>query len=603
MTNVVSHIGGNKVLKVFTLLSFFSIFFSQAQHRQTALSTVKEIEGFNRIPQEKIFIHYTSTLAFAGEYLHYKIYCINEENGKLSSISKIAYIRLINEKGESIIKHKIVLRDGTGEGDVFIPVSIPSGSYKIIGYTQWMLNVSESYFFAGDVSILNPYQGNQQKILPDAIEADSLNTKTESEESRIVESSVNNLVSISLTTKEFNKRSMVGIKVKNETSALGDYSISVRKVNEITSSPLLNTTNFVNTYRQQSTTSKKFSRKSVFLPEMRGELVYGKILSNNSSLPVSNIDVGFSIPESPHGIYVVSTDDEGSFVFSLDNNFEKRKGTVQILDKNKEQYQLQLEDMPEVNTKNLDMYKFAITPEVKKEIVKRSIYNQIEHSFYNLKPDTLKQIKKTLPFYGKFFEKYDLDDYTRFSTIRETIVEIIDRVRTRKTKDKKEVFAIQGDYAEKKDDKLLPLLLVDNTIVQEHEDIINYDARKVKSIGFITNVYYLGTKRYDGVIYVETLNNDFHEGYEKSYIKPITLEQPKERKSYYKQNYLIENDYDRIPDYRYQLLWQPKITLEAKEEQQIDFFTSDATGEFEISLEGFTSDGEPISLRKYFTVK
>ena len=43
--------------------------------------------------------------------------------------------------------------------------------------------------------------------------------------------------------------------------------------------------------------------------------------------------------------------------------------------------------------------------------------------------------------------------------------------------------------------------------------------------------------------------------------------------------------------------------LKLNNDNQISFFTSDKTGNFEIVLEGFTEDGIPISVKNYFEVK
>ncbi|MFT5761999.1 MAG: hypothetical protein ACI8WA_001123, partial [Polaribacter sp.] len=66
-------------------------------------------------------------------------------------------------------------------------------------------------------------------------------------------------------------------------------------------------------------------------------------------------------------------------------------------------------------------------------------------------------------------------------------------------------------------------------------------------------------------------------------------------------NYFNNNN-TRIPDFRNQLLWMPKIQIDEKK-LNINFFTSDNSGKFEISIEGFTEKGVPISIRRYFIVK
>jgi hypothetical protein len=46
------------------------------------------------------------------------------------------------------------------------------------------------------------------------------------------------------------------------------------------------------------------------------------------------------------------------------------------------------------------------------------------------------------------------------------------------------------------------------------------------------------------------------------------------------------------------LFWETCIQL-SSEEKELIFFTSDVTGVFEIIIEGFTNNLEPISIKKF----
>ena len=72
------------------------------------------------ISQERIFVHQNTSFLITGEYLYYKVYCLNNETNGLSNFSKIAYIELINSDRNTIFKHKIILKNGVGNGDYFI---------------------------------------------------------------------------------------------------------------------------------------------------------------------------------------------------------------------------------------------------------------------------------------------------------------------------------------------------------------------------------------------------------------------------------------------------------------------------------------------------
>ncbi|MFS4466310.1 TonB-dependent receptor plug domain-containing protein [Maribacter sp. 2210JD10-5] len=56
-------------------------------------------------------------------------------------------------------------------------------------------------------------------------------------------------------------------------------------------------------------------------------------------------------------------------------------------------------------------------------------------------------------------------------------------------------------------------------------------------------------------------------------------------------------------DYRTTLHWQPKIKTNENGEAQLEFYTGDSTGEYQIKVEGITFDGSPFSSSNIFTVE
>ncbi len=48
--------------------------------------------------------------------------------------------------------------------DFFISSDLKSGTYKLIGYTNWMLN-AENSFFQQDIHIINPYLELNQSVV------------------------------------------------------------------------------------------------------------------------------------------------------------------------------------------------------------------------------------------------------------------------------------------------------------------------------------------------------------------------------------------------------------------------------------------------------
>jgi hypothetical protein len=59
----------------------------------------------------------------------------------------------------------------------------------------------------------------------------------------------------------------------------------------------------------------------------------------------------------------------------------------------------------------------------------------------------------------------------------------------------------------------------------------------------------------------------------------------------------------RIPDRRNLLHWLPKVTLSKEGRRQLEFYTSDLTGDYTIVIEGLTKNGFAGSTEQTFTVK
>ena len=127
-------------------------------------------QGFNSIPQEHVYVHFSESLLFSGEHLLYKVYCLDNAERKLSNLSKMAYIALIGEDGNTVFRHKVRLSSGSGSGDFFVPTSVPTGSYKLLGYSEWMQNFGQKDFFQSDIYIVNPYQTTSGSYLEEPID-------------------------------------------------------------------------------------------------------------------------------------------------------------------------------------------------------------------------------------------------------------------------------------------------------------------------------------------------------------------------------------------------------------------------------------------------
>ncbi|WP_431243870.1 hypothetical protein ACQ9BO_05030 [Flavobacterium sp. P21] len=164
-----------------------------------------------KLYSENIFVHANNTTLVAGETLHCKFYCLNAPDNNFSSISKIAHVELVNNEKQIIFSNKIYLENGTSEGDFFIPTTIATGNYKLIVYTNWMLNNKISKASVTDLIIINPYiVSNKKQTQPTTQENGEKNTENQS--TAINSASKNQLFALEVDKKMRQKESKSFLK-------------------------------------------------------------------------------------------------------------------------------------------------------------------------------------------------------------------------------------------------------------------------------------------------------------------------------------------------------------------------------------------------------
>lgn len=548
---------------------------------------------------ENIFIHANTTLFVSGETLHCKLYCINSIRKTASSISKIAYIELIDQNKKSVFKSKIYLENGTGKGDFFIPTTYKSGNYKLISYTNWMLNSSLSNFFEMDITIINPFQPYSEEKTTAEIQTVNANNSLKTIDTLRINSISTTLFSLETDKETYRNREKINLTIKSLTPNLvkGSYSVSVRKIDNLPSKKQLDATAFIESYSQNKIPSLSHDTLS-FLPELRGELISGKISSKTGSKEVRNKTVALSIPGKYFAFKIVQTNQNGKFTFLLDKSPMSSSCVIQIMEEDRNDFNIELD-----NPNTVDLSSLIISPKLdlkaiyKKAIEQRSIASQIENAYY--KKDSLETELKPNSFFHNLEKDYILDDYTRFTTLKETLTEIILEMYYRKNNGKysihlKENLANSDFFG-------IPLILVDGLLIQDVDELFDYDARNIYKMSIVNQSYVYGPKIFGGILNIVTKNMDFQTKTTGDFIKPMNIDRPLSSKNYYNPEY-SDNNLDRIPDYRFQLLWNPEITLE-RELNYISFYTSDVSGQFEVVLDGMSNQGIPVTITKQFSVK
>ena len=115
--------------------------------------------------REKIYLQTDKSFYISGEICWFKSYVVDASLHKPFSLSKVAYVEILNRESKPVLQGKILLQQGIGSGSFFIPLYLPSGSYKIRAYTNWMKNFGPEYFFEKNITIVNTQKRDRDSVV------------------------------------------------------------------------------------------------------------------------------------------------------------------------------------------------------------------------------------------------------------------------------------------------------------------------------------------------------------------------------------------------------------------------------------------------------
>ncbi len=527
-------------------------------------------ENIEKLPREQIHLHYNNEFLLTGETLYYKAYCL-DNTGEFSPYSKIAYLELRSSENKTIIKQKIKLKDGGGSGDFFINTAIKTGVYKLICYTQWMKNYKN--YFEKNIFIINP-------------SSYKLTSKITSEKTSPILNPLNK-DGLLLNKSTYKKREKITLNIEKISSKhQGNFSISVKRKENF----YLPLNKDVPNFELKNKTPKKIFH----LPELRGSLIHGKIKAKNSG-NISGLRIALSI-NSNHLPLIATTNNSGEFYFNI-KNLNNSKIYIQVLEPNLSNYEIKLIKNKNFEKKDFNYPTINLNQKIINDIEDRILYSQIENAYYSVKKDSLLTSKIKYFLLENKKKTYKLDDYKRFKTLKETLIEIIEKVNISKKNNQYQISIQTTNSIETGNVSNIPsLLIVDGHIINNLNNFIDFDSRKINTISIINDKYFYGYSMYKGIIYIETFKKDYFPDYKK--VKEFKITEVQPQKKYFFQRHDKENK--RIPDFRTLLYWNPNINTTQK---KITFYTSNVTGDFEIDFQGFSKKGKLIHLKQTFSVK
>ncbi|MDB4920336.1 hypothetical protein [Mucilaginibacter sp.] len=148
----------NTIQTIKTLLLISALSLLMLNSRAQAIQEVQN--SFNLYKhsalQEKVFVHTDKSTYLPGEIIWFKIYCVDGNDHKPLNLSKVVYVEILDNSQSPVAQAKVSIKNGIGDGSVYIPVTVNNGNYKLRAYTNWMKNFSPDYYFEKMITLLNP---------------------------------------------------------------------------------------------------------------------------------------------------------------------------------------------------------------------------------------------------------------------------------------------------------------------------------------------------------------------------------------------------------------------------------------------------------------
>ena len=142
---------------IFLLISILSTqgVYSQLQKDISEYLKKQFIKYTEAVPREEIFVHTDRDEYIAGENVWFNLYVIDRKSFKPSVNSRIVYFELLNNENRPVVQKRILIDKGFGPGQIVLPDTLSSGSYRIRAYTSWMKNFLPYNCFIKDINIYN----------------------------------------------------------------------------------------------------------------------------------------------------------------------------------------------------------------------------------------------------------------------------------------------------------------------------------------------------------------------------------------------------------------------------------------------------------------
>ena len=534
---------------------------------------------------ERVWVSTDKDVYLAGDMVWCSVFSVDPNSGKLSSENSVAYVELSSDAGQ-LVSAKIALVGGRGSGAIQIPLSAPTGNYALVAYTAASRGRGD---VAADARILSVFNTSSGVRIKGGVEIVEPSRYTSSGITRGKSSgSVELFVQPSPVTS-----STARVSLDNRMSSDATVSVSVIHEDGLLSPSGKTFADFVDTR------SIPFEGSS---EDKDGETLHGRLFGADASSVMVDMDLlaVAAFPGYAEDVYAGKIAADGTVSFRTGNLYGKRDMVCEIIGLDDSKECRLVMDTPFLGVKVPDIPSLKLSESTREALEMRM---KSFGTSLNVGVDTLSEF---LPKRGGVFladelcKRYHLDDFRRFPTIRETLVEITPDLRIRKDiKGKPQIQTVlEGVVRDNTEFSGNMLVMIDGVPVKDIEKLLEFDAMLIGDIYIYPYNYSLGNAIFNGVVDFVTKQGD---------ISSFKFDRNVVIVDWQGESYPVAFTCGNLPeggsDYRHTLYWHPQIDIKAGGTTEIQVRTPSYSGRFKIVVEGIASDGTPLRTETSFEVR
>jgi hypothetical protein len=341
----------------------------------------------------------------------------------------------------------------------------------------------------------------------------------------------------------------------------------------------------------------------VYLPEYEGHIISGSIFSSVTGRPLANENIVLSFVGKSSLCRFTKTDDEGRFLFIISES-GRNEIVIQPFRPELSDYYVELRNpFPEALNKYKPEPLFIDTAALS-EINNAIISMQIQDLYKSLESSGVSAPEQSYfpDFYGEPDFEMRLATYIELSSLKEVIKELVPGLFTFTRKDTSFFSLIYS--LEEASSSTNPFVLVDGVPVNDHNAVLKINPEEIEQIKVLNTKFFIQDIVLEGIVDFTTIQGNlntpvlgipvFRQEFEA--LQPASL--------FYSPEYSSASQKEsRIPDFRNTLYWNPNVRTDKSGTAKVDFFTSDEAGNYDILIEGFTSEGFKGSARSVISVR